>query len=245
LSLKSWISIKNKADNRAEISIYGPITDEKWYEEDVTPSEFRDKMAEIKDAKYIDLYVNSPGGGVFAGQTIYNIIKRHPANVTAHVDGIAASIASVILMAADEIVVPQNAMIMIHRASAIAIGDAEDMFKMAEALERVENTIVSVYQEKTGLDEDKIKELMAAETWMNAGEALELGFADSIDAKMSIAASIRDNIAIINGQEIDVSQYRSFPHDRVSVENKKSENNIPDYGKFDRQIARNQTITER
>jgi ATP-dependent Clp protease protease subunit len=243
MSFERWIDIKNTSDERAEISIYGPITDEKWFDEEVTPSDFRKKMYAVKDAKYIDLYVNSSGGGVFAGQTIYNMIKRHPAKVTAHVDGIAASIASVVLMAGDEIVVPKNAMVMIHRATALAIGDAEEMLSMASALERVENTIVNVYNERTGLDEKKIRDLMAAETWMNANEALEYGFADKVDSEKTIEARVRGNTAIINGKEIDITQYRSFPRDRM--ENDEPKKVVVDYGKYERQITKNEIIIER
>jgi ATP-dependent Clp protease, protease subunit len=239
-----WFNVISKDDGAAgEIHLYGQITDEKWMSEDVTPADFRDKMATLKNAKRIDLYVNSPGGGVFAGMTIHNMIARHPAEVIAHVDGIAASIASVIVMAADKIHIPKNGMMMIHNPMGVAMGDAEEMLKTAELLEKVKDTIVATYVEHTKGDEKKIRKMMDAETWMTGEEAVELGFADVLEESVSVTACA--DKAIINGQEVAFDSFRAFPKDRISAL-QKSVNTItvskPDFSIYERQLFINSTF---
>jgi ATP-dependent Clp protease, protease subunit len=132
------------------------------------------------DSDTIHLRVNSPGGSVFDGTTIFNAIKQHKSKVTAHVDGLAASIASVIVLAADEVLMAENAFYMIHEPWSIMAGSADELRKEAELLEKVRGTIAKTYMDKTGKEEEEILALMAEETWMTAEEALEFGFIDSI-----------------------------------------------------------------
>jgi ATP-dependent Clp endopeptidase proteolytic subunit ClpP len=213
---KSWFGVQDKSDDVGEIYIYGTITDEKWLEEDVTPSWFRDEIKKLKDKKKIVSHINSPGGGVFAGITIYNMLKRHKAEKTTIIEGIAASIASIIALGADKIVMPKNSMVMIHKAWAIVVGNAIDMRKEADVMEKVDSSIASAIVAKTGRKEAEILDLMAAETWWTADEAKKMGYADEVSEEMKLAACIRGNTAIINGQEIDIGKFHSFPTERFN-----------------------------
>jgi len=181
-----WYEIKNKAD-RAEIWIYEMIGEDFWTGGGFTAKNFQKELSAIK-ASQIDLHINSPGGEVFDGLAIYNLIKQHPANVTTYIDGLAASIASVIAMAGDEIFMAENALMMIHNPYGMVMGMADDMRKMAERLDVVRDSISKAYISKTGKADDEINALMDTETWMTADDAMELGFIDDITEKMDMAA---------------------------------------------------------
>jgi ATP-dependent protease ClpP protease subunit len=166
-----FFEFQNVAD-RVALYIYGEIAGDqwgKWTDDDKAPSDFARDLAAAA-GKPIDLYINSPGGSVFGGMAIYNQLKRHAGSVTAHVDGLAASIASVIMLAADKVIVPSNALVMIHEPSNPMVGyyTAADMRGIADALDRVAKSIVGVYVARmTKPDEAAIQEKMAAETWLN------------------------------------------------------------------------------
>jgi ATP-dependent Clp endopeptidase proteolytic subunit ClpP len=181
-----WYKIENKAD-KAEIWIYEEIGEDFWTGDGITAKKFQKELAEIK-ASQIDLHINSPGGLVFDGITIYNLLKQHPANVTTYIDGLAASIASVIALAGDRVVMAENALFMIHKASGMVMGTSDDMRDFAEKLDKVNGSIATTYTSKTKKDEKEINDLMAAETWMTADEALEMGFIDEISGEADMAA---------------------------------------------------------
>ncbi|HWV04964.1 head maturation protease, ClpP-related [Ralstonia sp.] len=147
--------------------------------------------AVAKDADEVLVAVNSGGGDVFDGFAIYNALRRYSGKVTARVDGIAASAASLVAMAGDTIVMPENAMMMIHNAWTIAAGDAAALRKTAELLDKTRDGIVAAYRNKCGLADDEIVAMMDAETWMTASEAKERGFADQIEAPVKLQASVR------------------------------------------------------
>ena len=182
----NWYEIKNKAD-KAEIWIYEMIGEDFWSGGGVTAKDFQKELSKIK-ADQIDLHVNSPGGEVFEGIAIYNLIKQHPAHVSSYIDGLAASISSVIPLAGDEIFMAENALMMIHNPYGMAMGDAADMRKMADRLDVVRDSIAKAYISKTDKSEDDINALMDVETWMDAEEALELGLIDEVTEKMDMAA---------------------------------------------------------
>ena len=221
---KKWYSMKkttallhpkNKEINVGEIYIYGEIVDEKWFESDATPTDFINDLKEMGDVQRIDLYVNSYGGNVFAGMAIYNLLKRHSAEIVAHVDGIAASIASVIIQSADQILIPRSGMIMVHKPWGIAIGDADDMSKTAEVLNKLQESIETVFVDRGQVDEKKLKDFINAETWFTGEEAVEEGFADKIEEGKEIKASMKDNKIFINDQEIKTDKFKAFPQDRI------------------------------
>jgi ATP-dependent Clp protease protease subunit len=209
----SFWEFKNKTEDTGELYLYGDISEISWWGDEVTPSNFKKDLDALGDIKNLDIFINSGGGDVFAGQAINNMLRRHSAQKTVYIDGIAASIASVIAMAGDLIVMPNNAMIMVHKAWLLTWGNADELRDMADTLEKVDDTIVSEYVRKSGQDKDKVAELMAAETWMTAKEALELGFIDEIEESKKIAASVRGNIVIVNGVKVDITNYKQMPLD--------------------------------
>ena len=181
--MKTWFTAR-ASDGVAELTIYDEIGSY-----GVPAKTFIEEMKALGDVSELTLRINSPGGSVFDGIAIYNALKRHPAKVTVTVDGLAASIASVILCAGDEVIMPKNALIMIHDPSAVVMGSARDMRSMAEALDKMRDGLVSAYHDKTGRDQPDITGWMAKETWFDAEEALEAGFADRIEEPVAMAAT--------------------------------------------------------
>jgi ATP-dependent Clp protease protease subunit len=198
--------------------LYGEIANEKpWLnelldiEDDTSwPSKFRDDLKALGDVKRVHLRINSPGGDVFAAHTILNLLKNHPAKVTTHIDGLAASAASIVAMAGDEVIMPSNGMMMIHNPQGCQKGDARDMQDMASILNKVRDGIVAVYQDKTGMERQAIINLMNAETWMSADQAKELGFVDTISDCVDVAACAGSSFKV-NGQEMDFGKMRVWP----------------------------------
>ena len=181
-----WYTINAKAD-KAEIWIYEMIGEDFWTGGGVTAKSFQKELSGIK-ASQIDLHINSPGGVVFDGVTIYNLIKQHPATVTTYIDGLAASIASVIALAGDKVIMAANALYMVHNPTGLAMGTANDMRSLADVLDKIAGTMVGTYVSKTGQSEADIRAMLDAETWMTADEALEAGFIDEISEEMDMAA---------------------------------------------------------
>ena len=184
---QSWYSIKAKTNDTAEISIYDEIGF--W---GVSAASFAQDLKDCgNNIKQINLHIHSPGGDVFDGIAIYNLLKNHPANVTVYIDGLAASMASVIAMAGNEVIMPENAMMMIHKPWGIQGGDAEDMRKYADLLDKVENTLIPAYANKTGKTPEELAEMLSAETWLNGKECVEQGFADKLAEPLVAMASIK------------------------------------------------------
>ncbi len=170
---RSWFEIKAAADDdTTEILIYDYIG---WY--GVEAGDFAAELEKVTTPK-ITLRINSPGGSVFDGFAIFNLLRDHPATVTSKVDGIAASIASLIALAGETVEIPKTAFMMIHNPWAFVIGNAADMRAMADTLDKVASPLVGVYSEKTGKKPDEIRELLDAETWYTGEEAVEAGLAD-------------------------------------------------------------------
>lgn len=138
-------------------------------------------LDELKDARRIAVRINSPGGDAFMGVSIMNAFRRHQAKIIVHVDALAASAASIIAMGADKIVMHEASMLMIHRAWTIAIGNAEEMARVAGLLAKVDDNISDVYARRSGLDKTKVRQMLDAETWLQADEAVGLGLADEAD----------------------------------------------------------------
>ena len=193
MSKKFW-KWNNSVDSKnSELILEGPISDMTWWGDEVTPQDFRDELAEHKGD--ITVVINSGGGDVFAGMSIYDSLNQHEGAVTVRVSGLAASIASVVAMAADKIIMAPGSMMMIHKPWGMVIGDTNDLDKYKEVLSGIENSIIPIYANRTGLSEDTIKDMLESETWMTADEAVEKGFADeAIEAKqkMSISDAIKN-----------------------------------------------------
>jgi ATP-dependent protease ClpP protease subunit len=181
--MKTWYTIRARGTG-AEVAIYDEIG-----AHGVSAKGFLAELGALPEGTPIDLRLNSPGGSVFDAVAIHNAIRRHAGTVTVWIDGIAASAASYVAMAGDEIVMPENAFLMIHDPAGLVMGTAADMRAMAEALDKVGDSLAAGYAAKSGRPGDEIAALMAAETWLDATEALALGFADRLAEPMRIAAS--------------------------------------------------------
>lgn len=158
-----------------ELLIYSDIGDS-FFGDSVSAISVKAQLDKMPEGD-LSVRINSPGGSVFDGFAIYNLIKQRPGNTTVYVDGLAASAASIIAMAGDTIVMANNALMMIHDPWAMAMGSADEMRDTANLLDKIKGSIVSTYASRTGVDGDEVATMMANETWMNASEAIELGFA--------------------------------------------------------------------
>lgn len=214
---KFWKIRAEAETNEAELLLYGDIgTVDGW--NDVTARQFSQDLAALGDVDVINLRINSVGGDVFAGQAIHSMLKRHKAAINVYVDGLAASIASVVAMAGNTVYMPDNAMMMIHNPWTIAAGNAGELRKTADDMDKIRESMIAAYRVKSGLDDERITEIMDAETWLTAAEAVELGFADEIEAGKLVAASAAGSSLKINGQEFDLSKFTKAPR-FAAVEN--------------------------
>ena len=186
--------MKNKVGNSAELYIYGDIvdnTDFKWDEYDVMPQDVKNTLDQLSDVSELNIYINSGGGSVFSGNTIAQLLKRHKAYKTVYVDGIAASIASVIALAGDRVIIPSNAYFMIHNAWSGGVGSAADFRKMANTLDKIDEGILNTYSEnlREGVDIATIKQFVEAETWMTGEEAAKYFNIEVTDAVKAVASA--------------------------------------------------------
>jgi ATP-dependent Clp protease protease subunit len=181
--------VLNKAAETADLYIYEAIGADFWGE-GVTPQSVADAIKTAKDAKIINVRINSPGGDVFDGQAIYNLLNTSGKRIVVHVDGLAASAASVIAMAGDDIFIAAGADLMIHRAWGMEIGFSEELRKTADLLDQLSDQISDIYAARTGLSKEEVSDLMQEETWMTAEKAVDLGFATAVTAAKKAAASV-------------------------------------------------------
>ncbi len=182
--------VVNRGKDSAEIYLYGVIGAD-WMGEGITAKQFAADLKAMGPVKNIALRINSEGGSVFDGKAMYSLLQEHPAKVTVHIDGLAASAASFIAMAGDEINVAEGGFVMIHNAYMMAVGDAREMRRSADMLDVVNNTNVDTYVARTKSDRKSIQKMMDDETWLTGAEAVKHGFADKMVANMKIAASVK------------------------------------------------------
>ncbi|MDY7224656.1 Clp protease ClpP [Halalkalibacterium halodurans] len=193
-----------------DIFIYGEITQYAWEEYgEKSAKMFQQELEDLGVVDTINLYVNSPGGSVFEGVAIHNMLKRHSARVIAHVDALAASIASVIIMSANEIRMPSNSMLMIHNPWTWVSGNAADLRKAADDLDRIGESAIVSYLAKAGdkLTEEKLREMLDAETWLMAEEAYQYGLCDVVEEENKMVASISEDL---------LEKYKNVPKQLVS-----------------------------
>lgn len=195
---KFWNWVKNE-DGRT-LYFDGYIAQDSWFDDDITPKKFKAELT--ASAGDIAVWLNSPGGDVFAASQIYTMLKEYEGKVTVKIDGIAVSAASVIAMAGDEIVMSPVAMMMIHNPATVVFGEAADLASGIKLLNEVKESIINAYEQRTGLPRGKISNMMDAETWFSAQKAVELGFADKIlyapDAQDAAEGFIFDRITVTN-----------------------------------------------
>lgn len=195
-----------RGNRSAEIYIYEDVG-ESWFG-GVTAKQFAEDLRALGAVDTIDVRINSYGGDVFDGLAIYRQLVEHKATVVSHVDGVAASIASVIAMAGSEIRIAEAGFVMIHNAWGVAIGNAEEMRKMAGVLEQTSGSIRDVYAARTSLGDDELATMMANETWLGAAEAIAKGFADTLAENMKIAAHAG---AVPQRAHLAKHQFRALP----------------------------------
>lgn len=197
--MKSWYTIRARGTG-AEVLIYDEIG-----AYGVSAKGFLAELGALPDGVPIDLRLNSPGGSVFDAVAIFNALTRHSGTITVWIDGVAASAASYVAMAGDEIVMPENAFLMIHDPSGIVMGTAADMREMAATMDKIAGSMVRGYATKSGKSEEEIAALMAAETWFDAKDALDAGLATRMAEPVRIAAGF------------DIGRFRNAPLELVET----------------------------
>ena len=195
---KNWYDIKSKVSNDIvdvyifdEIGTFG-----------INAQSFIDEIKGFKNTP-LNLHINCVGGDVFEGMAIYNVLKKRTAETIVYIEGIAASMGSVVALAADKVVMAENSLFMIHNAWGGAMGEAKELKKTANLLDKISNEIADIYIKKTNLPYDRVKEMMDEETWLNADEAFELGFVDSISDAIKVAA------------KYDVSKFKNITDEEI------------------------------
>ena len=178
---KKFWEIKNAAQDVGEVYIYGDIVNYKWYDTDVTAKDFAEELEELGDVKALNIYINSSGGSVFQAQAIHSMLRRHKARKVVYIDGLAASAASVIAMAGDAILMPVNAMMMIHNPWTFTWGNAAELRKEADDLDKITESIIAAYMEHATITEQEIRDMMDAETWLTAEECHGTGCAPVLE----------------------------------------------------------------
>ncbi|NKU49713.1 hypothetical protein GS876_10375 [Rhodococcus hoagii] len=180
-SQRDWYSIRNEdiGSSPPEILIYDRIGESYWDDRPVSARTFVRDLADL-DVDELTVRINSPGGSVYDGIAILNALRAHKARVTVYIDGIAASAASFVAMAGDEVIMSRNAEMMIHDAWSFASGNAEDMRRVADDLDRISDNVASIYAERTGGDATEWRSAMREETWYSDAEAVEAGLADRV-----------------------------------------------------------------
>lgn len=212
--MKFFAKAKNK---RGEVYIYDAIG-ESFFGGGIGAKSFNDTLKQLGNVDALDIYINSPGGSVFEGIAIYNQIKRFNAGEKIiHIDGVAASIASIIAMAGTEIRIAENAMMMIHDPWGMSVGTADEMRKQAEALDKIRDTLLDTYEARTKGKRNQISDWMSAETWMTAKETKDRGFADVITSEKTVKAEfdlfknfakVPDQFKASKNQDIDITMQK-------------------------------------
>ena len=215
---KPMWELKQAADSALELFVYGDVESDSydWWtgktiESETSAKHFREELAKYPDAKEIKIFINSYGGSAFEGTAIYNQLRRHPAQKTVFIDGFACSVASVIAMAGDKIVMPRNAMMMIHNMWTVAVGNAQELRKAADDLDVISKGNRQAYLQKAGekMSEKKLIEMLDAETWLTAEDCIAYGLADEYaeqDADMSKAAEVLQKVNLNLTQRIQINK---------------------------------------
>lgn len=188
-----FLTVKNLTEKSADLYVYGEIvdnTDWKWDESDVMPNDVKDALEKVDGLERLNIYINSPGGSVFSGLAIYNMLKRNEAKKVVHIDGVAASMASVIALVGDEVYMPSNAYMMIHKPLTFAWGNADDLRKVADDLDVIQEGLMKAYEDniREGIEIETIKDMVDEETWLTADEATKYFNIEITEAKEVVAS---------------------------------------------------------
>lgn len=232
MSKKYW-EFKNKANNEADLYLYIEIASWGGGYAAHSAQSFKQELDDLGEIETLNIYINSPGGDVFEGVTIMNMLKRKKCTKNIYIDGLAASIASVIAMAGDNIIMPSNAMMMIHNAWTVAMGNSNEFRKLADDLEKINTSIRQAYLDKAGdkLDEETLINLMDNESWLTAQECFDYGLCDQVGENTSIAAKF--DLNVLNKYKNTpvnyvVEQVNASKNNEIEVENKEKQKEIED-----------------
>lgn len=220
-----------KQGNKATVQIFGDIVDD-IYEDGVCALSFAYELDQLGEVDEIDVYINSYGGSVAQGFAIYNMLKSHPAKVRTICNGFACSIASVIFLAGDERIMQGASLLMIHNPFTYSCGNADELRKVADDLDKMAQVSIDLYCESTGLDAAIVKDMMDKETWMSASDALELGFATSVSIKndkdelLSVVQSVRTSLVdrILNNHNEQMMAQEEPEQQKEEAQNSALEN---------------------
>lgn len=216
------LNLKTNNETRtADLIVYGDIGEDEWFDE-MTSKQVITELNDL-DVDSINVYINSNGGTVTTALAINNVLKRHKAKKTAYIDGIAASSATILTSACDIVKMPKNALFMVHNPWTISIGDKNNLNKTIDTLDKVKDSILESYIDKTGQDKEILSKLMDDETWLNAEEALKYGFIDEI-VDEEIEKEQIENKLIMNGLVFNMSRFNNFNFNNKKIENKNKEN---------------------
>lgn len=212
---KYW-EFKAKQDNSADLYLYIEIAEWGGGYSAHSAQSFKRELDALGEIDTLNVYINSPGGDVFEGNAIYNMLKRKKYTVNVYIDGLAASIASIIAMAGNKIIMPSNAMMMIHNPWTYSIGNASDLRKTADDLDKITLSLREVYIDRSNgkLDEETITSLLDNETWLTAQECYDYGLCDEIVASTQIAAKYESEA---------LKNYKNVPKAFFNVQKQKTE----------------------
>lgn len=226
---KFW-QVKNEVNGNSEILLYGPIAGESsWWGDEVTPRSFAEDLERL-GGRDVTVRINSGGGDVFAAHAIHNQLVAYKGRVTVVIDGLAASAATIIAVAGDRIIMPSNALFMIHNP-AIGLSDyygSDELLKAAEALNTIKDSIVAAYRKRCKASAEELAAMMDAETWMGAAECLEKGFVDEIQG--SVSPVLNGGSLIVNSVNFDMKNFKNQDALKACL-NKKEE--VPKMGKLE------------
>lgn len=197
--------------NAAELLIFAPIGED-FFSESISAQAFAEDLGKLPDTvKRLDIHINSPGGSVFDAQAIHSRLADHKSTKNVYIDGLAASAATLIAMVGHKIFMRANATMMIHMPSGIVMGNAKDMRHTASALDTVTESMINIYEKRTGKSRDDIRSMLDAETWFTPDDAVEHGFADEVRGVVKAAASLGNKRYSFNGHVFDLSNYQHIP----------------------------------
>ena len=230
--MNKFYGFEKTTDTSANLYIYGDITSYEWDESDVSAFGFKQDLDNLGDVSEINVHINSLGGSTFQGLAIYNLLKQNKAKINTYVDGIAASSASIIAMAGDKIYIPKTGLIMIHNCWTWTEGNAKELRKTADDMDKIAVAYKEAYLSKIKIDEEKLNQLLDEETYLTADECVEMGFADEIielkenaDIKQCISTSI---LKLVNKAKNNEKKERALSEETLNrlaeeISNKMSE----------------------
>lgn len=227
--INQYISVSDSSNKGiGEMYLYGNITSEKWFDEDVTPNSILNALNGFNDVKEIQLHINSNGGSCTAGNAIVAVLdsyrrKNKNVKINAYIEGVAASMATGISSACDTVYMAENSLYMVHKPLIMAYGNADELQKSIELLDKVEETLISNYMRKFKGTEDELKQLLSDETWMNAEEAKEYGFVDEIISGVEIVAcanGIKIKNELFDNKVSDLIKAK-YPNQKIKKEDNK------------------------